>query len=216
MPKAVLTALLLGILCALCSPWCRAAEAPAKPGEGKEAATAPTSRPVDQTSPQGTLKVFMLAVEAAETDKVRGCLHTTNDTEARYATAYAGVSISMGRLRSAAMARFGDKAAAVFRDSATRQKLIDAATVKEEGDRATVTVKGEASPYQLIKADGVWKLSIGAMIAKKSAKDIEAELDYLRKYTAAVNTTSSEIAAGKYETIEAAFDALTKRIESTK
>ena len=213
MPKAVLTALLVGLSIAFAAPWCHAGEAPARAKDDKEA---PASRPADQTSPQGTLKVFMTAVEAAETEKVRNCLHATNDTEARYANAYTGVSISMGRLRSAALAKYGDKAAAVFKDSATRLQAIDAAQVKEEGDQATVTVKGEESPYQFIRADGIWKLSIGAMIARKSGKEIEAELDYLRKYTTAVNTTASEISAGKYETIEKAFDALKKRVESAK
>jgi hypothetical protein len=199
-----LTVILLAIRSA---PHARAADA---------AEDAPPPIPADQTTPRGTLKLFALAVQAAEGDKVRQCLHTASDTESRYAQRYADVTVSLGRFRAAMLAQYGEKAAPTLKTLAPIREghHIDAAAETITGAEAVVEIKGDqAETIAMIKVDGKWKIAISKMIARRSASDAKSDLDTMKALTDAYNETAKEVADGKHKTPPAAVNALRKNVE---
>lgn len=169
--------------------------------------------PADQTSPKGAVKMFTVGVQSADAEKVRAVLHTTSDTEIKYAQGYADVSIALGRLRTAALAKYGEKAARYFKAETERLGAIDEAAVTLDGDKAVVEVKGdESSKIPLVRVDGKWKISITKMLSTKRAKEIEADIASMQSYAAVINETAQEIAAGKHADLEAALEAMRKKI----
>jgi hypothetical protein len=184
------------------------------------AADAPAAtQPIDQTTPKGALKVFTRAIQTADTAKVRACLHTANNAEEDYAKGYAAVSVGVGKLRGALVAKFGEEAGAAFKQGSESEQMkrIDAATEKIDGEQASVTMAApESETIQLVKVNGAWKLSISKMIARKSAQQVKDDIKAMTTYSAALNDTSKEITAGKYADAKAAMEALQKKLKGEK
>ena len=181
-----------------------------------DAASEAPSVPADQATPRGTLKLFALAVQAAEGDKVRQCLHTTNDTEARYAQRYAEVSVALGRFRAAMIQHFGDKAALSLKALAPIREghHIDAAEEKVSGSEAVVEIKGDQpETIALVKVEGKWKIAISKMIAGRSASESKGDLDAMKALTEAYTETAKQVTDGKHKSPPAAVSALRKNVE---
>jgi hypothetical protein len=174
------------------------------------------SVPVDQTTPRGTLKVFALAVQEAQGEKVRQCLHTTKETEARYAQRYAEVSVAMGRFRSAMLEHFGEKAAMTLRALAPIREghHIDAAVEQIKGTEALVEIKGDRpETIALVQVEGKWKIAISKMIAGRSASEARSDLEAMSALADAYIETAKQVRDGRHKSAPAAVNALRKNVE---
>ena len=168
----------------------------------------------DTSTPKAALKSFTESIRAADTPKVRACLHATTPLEEKMADATAEVATSLARLRLTAVEKFGEAGGTTFQSSVPTEedvKRIDAASEKIEGDSATVDVTGNpAGPAQMrmVKVAGAWKISIAHMVKGQSASQLESDLGRMATTTRLVNETTEEIKAGKHANDKAAYEAL--------
>jgi RNA polymerase sigma factor (sigma-70 family) len=89
------------------------------------------------------------------------------------------------------------------------QNNLSSAQVTIDGDRATVSIPSRSNPsrsrsHLMLKKNGSWKLDADAKSEHATGKNIAIFNEVARS----VERTSEEVRAGKYQTIEAAIEAL--------
>ncbi|HEY2587948.1 MAG TPA: hypothetical protein VGI81_19550 [Tepidisphaeraceae bacterium] len=122
----------------------------------------------------------------------------------------------MKKLQDASVARFGDQGKNLTGggngpDFSEWSKKIDEATVKQEGDAATLTQKDSGEPLKLKKINGEWKVDVSPMTSEMASMGT-AMIDSMSK---AASETADEIKAGKYKTPQEAQQALSSKMMSS-
>jgi hypothetical protein len=167
----------------------------------------------EASTPKGSLKAFARATREADRQKLRSFLYPADETEARMADAMADATAALARLRLAAIERFGEASARVLNGGVPSEdeiRLMDAATEKIDGDRATVSMKGgpRSGQMQLVRVEGMWKIAVGQGMAGKTPQQIEGAIATLQKTARIVGEITEEVTAGKYKSAREAADAL--------
>lgn len=169
-------------------------------------ATAPATVPADTTSPQGTLKLLAVAMQEGHEAQMRALMYAADDAERAVADAQIAQSVAFASFRRAAVQAFGAaKANEIIGDSANSSAeqiaKVDAAEVKIDGGRATVTVSPDVV-YALQKTPDGWKVSIGGLLVGSQPEMIRQIIRDMRDQTRVVQETADELAAGKFATTD--------------
>jgi hypothetical protein len=191
-------------------------------------ATAPATRPAiaaDQTTPQGTLILFAKAIQEGDVPVVRGIFHATSPQENTLADFFSERTKVSADFRSAVAGKFGEEAAERLTNSSAEDVAIAAqhisdAEVKVDGDKAVVQMKSEfpgapaPDAIELVRADGKWKVPMGAMTEGLTPDKIDENVKMLKTMQDVIVKMTGEVQQGKYSKIEEVVDALNSRLQS--
>ena len=209
----------LGVMC-LAHPAPAAAPAPA-PTSAKSpatrAVTAPTSAPVDQTTPKGTLKLLARALEAGDRKMLLDVLDSASPDERRIAEATAGLAEATAELRRASLKTFGEIASrplgvdmAAVSEAMAR---VDASTETIDGDKATVTSPSDpGDSLMLVQRDRKWRVPMAQISGAVNAADLDKNLHDSAEQAKLLKVLAGEVSAGKFKTAIEARSELDKRI----
>jgi hypothetical protein len=184
---------------------------------GASSTTAPTSAPVDPSTPKGALKVFSRALDAGDRDIILQMLAADSEQDHKLASATADLAVATAQLRQAATKAFGDaksralgvdpgaQPAAMARIDAAAETIIDAAAVVRTADN-------EGPPMKLVKRDGKWRLPVAELSKDVEAADLDKNLADVAAQVGLTRVLADEVAAGKFATATDARQALDQRI----
>ena len=204
--------------------WCagatlRAANAPApvttKP-DPKRATTAPTSAPIDQTTPKGTLKLLARALEAGDRKMLLEVFDAGSATEKKIAEATASLAEATAELRRASFKAFGEEASRPLGMEAAGEAMarVDSSIEKIDGDKATVTSPLDSTDsLMLVQRDKKWRVPMSQFSGGAvDAADLEKNLHDTAEQAKLLKGLAVEVAAGKFKTAMDARQELDKRI----
>jgi len=220
---SVMTTARIGIVCVMTLTGTALAQTTAPTTQATTQAAGPTSRPFDQSSPQGALKVFTVAAREGNGEAIRGVLYPENEKEQAIAEIISNRVVAAVALQNAA-ARFPGQAlnpAELDKAMANAFNDIDSAEVKVDGDSATLTtisrepgVPGSSIPFK--RKDGKWGMLMTSMVSPLSAdpKEFESRVTRAKIETEVIREVAVEIAAGKYNALDEAGRVLQTRVQT--
>jgi hypothetical protein len=217
---------MIGSLCAIWLATTIALGAPAavraaQPSAAADPVSAPaaSSRPsttaleADFSSPKSAAATLFHAISRGDRGVIARGLYAADDEQRALANAMADLLVNGKRLGDAARERFGkdsDPIAAGMLDPADLSRL-DAATVKQSADTATLEVPDQSRPMSFRKSDGRWQLVV-TDFAAAAPQNIARQTRLVRMMAEAMDESAREISAGKYKTVEPALTAFQKRL----
>jgi hypothetical protein len=176
---------------------------------------APTTAPaIVDDSPKGALKAYNAAMRAGDVAGMVSLQYATNDDERRVARSCAQSDLEVGKMIQSTRDKFGDDAAKKISDAINDEgdADIEAGTETVDGTHGGVTFAGSNDPTPMIRADGGWKVDIGAML-KQFDGTADALSDQVIRRGSAAKVTTQELVAGQYATIDAEVGALNGRLK---
>lgn len=192
------------------------AQGQAKSPTTTKSATTPTSAPVDQTTPRGTLKLLAKALEAGDRKMLLEVFDTSSPTDQKLADATAGLAEATAELRRASVKAFGEQASRPLGIEAAGEAMarVDASLEKIDGDKATVTSPVDPSDsLMLVQRDRKWRVPMGQFSGGAvDAADLEKNLHDTAEQAKLLKGLALEVAAGKFKTAMDARQELDKRI----
>ena len=199
--------------------------APATPPAAPAAASVPTTTSTapattaaahDFSTPKASVRSLAVAMQSGDKAVILAALHANNPTETRLAKVMADLSEAMAALSRSAVAAFGEEGARPITgessEGAEALARLDAATVKEEGDSASIGTGPSDPTVTLVRVDGKWKLPVSAIIAGVDEAAIAQRLVDVEAQVGLFNELASEVKQGKYKTGEEVRQALDQRI----
>jgi hypothetical protein len=158
----------------------------------------------DLSTPKGAAKTFATAMENGDVEAAK---RATTGGDPAIIESMVKLTGNMKKLRDAAISKFGDEGKTAFGaghgESMDLSKSVDDADVKEDGDTATLTPKGEARPLKMKKVSGDWKVDASELTGAMGNMG-SAMFDNMSKAAA---ETADDIKAGKYKTAQEAQQA---------
>jgi len=193
---------------------------PTKPDTKRASgATAPTSAPIDQTTPKGTLKLLARALEAGDRKMLLEVFDAGSPTERKIAEATAGLAEATADLRRASFKAFGEEASRPLGMEAAGEAMarVDSSIEKIDGDKATVTSPIDSSDsLTLVQRDRKWRVPMSQFSGGAvDAADLEKNLHDTAEQAKLLKGLAAEVTAGKYKTAMDARQELDKRIIQT-
>jgi hypothetical protein len=195
---AVSTALLLGVVLLTDGAWPASAAAAVAP---------------DLSSPKAAARSLFNAISAGDRDAIRAALYAGNGAQAELADAMADFIAANKRLGDAAKAKYGKSGDPIGRGMLDPSDLsrLDAATVKESGQTATVQVPDQPRPMTFRKQGEQWKLVV-TDFGGAQPQNIVRQTRLVSMMAQAVDEAGQEVASGKYPTPEAAAMAIQAKL----
>jgi len=191
------------------------APSPAKSPTTKSATT-PTSAPIDQTTPRGTLKLLARALEAGDRKMLLEVFDTSSPTDQKLADATAELAEATAELRRASVKAFGEQASRPLGIEAAGEAMarVDASLEKIDGDKATVTSPLDPSDsLTLVQRGKRWRVPMAQFSGGAvDAADLEKNLHDTAEQAKLLKGLALEVAAGKFKTAMDARQELDKRI----
>lgn len=166
----------------------------AKPG------TPGSSAQADTSSPKKAAQSLARAFTAGDVQGAKA-VTTGTDEQMKGLERMVPAVAEVKKMVDAATAKWGkdNPIAKQFGSMTSREKMIDEADIKENGDTATITYKEQGvTPDTLVKKDGQWKFDLSSM------KEMPNE-DMTKKMADAARQTADDIAKGKYDSAEKAM-----------
>jgi len=185
-----------------------------------EPTTAPASTQpaADMTTPKGTLRMFFAATDAGDEAGIRSLLLATTPTEEKLADTMAQMSASGFQLQNAIKTAFGaDQAKAVLGDplaaARIRDQFIARINPQVNGDSAVVQLGGaNAAAIEFRKKGDDWKIRVGKVLENSKPEDVENGLVAAGVQIKAMRDLTTEVAAGKFKSIEDVKQTLDARV----
>lgn len=153
--------------------------------------------PDDQSTPKAALEKFIAAVEAGNGDKMLEVVEASEEQKPmiRAMGSFFGASIDFEK---AAKAKFGDEWKGGDNDMpgqefADFKSKLDTVEVKEEGDKATLTMPGEKEPMHMVKKDGKWYIKDISEDMPKDPKEVEKAVKMMEAMTKAMKDVRPKI-----------------------
>jgi hypothetical protein len=174
--------------------------------------TAPTTAPAPPPpAPRQVATAFAAAIERGDAPAAKA-LVVGDEPHARWVDSTIGLASALKKLDTAAVGKFGEPGRGVSRGALGMINAFAAmkdAQEKVEGDRAAVmTADPGAAPLHMRRIDGgKWIIDL-----RLSNPEIARQRKLLDTLTRAADRTATELAAGKYPTLEAARTALDLRV----
>ena len=173
-------------------------------------ATAPTTQETDSTTPRGTLTLLNRATANGDTASVRKLMNASTTQESRIADALVMRTDAFTKFRQAAVKSFGAEAASKLtgteEETAAAEKAIQSADVKIDNDKAIVQMENQ--PVNLVKVEGMWKLSLAGLAAGMAPADVDKMLEQMKTLASVMVQTSDEVSQGKYKSPDEVNDAV--------
>lgn len=167
----------------------------------------------DLSSPKSAAKTLFNAINTGDRDAVAAALNSENEDQGQLAFAMADLIVAGKRLGDAAHEKFGSAGDPIGRgmlDPADPSK-IDAATLNENGDSATLVLPNQTRPMSFRKRDGKWRLVI-TDFGGAAPDNIQKQIRLIRLMSEAIQTSATEVASGKYQTADAALTSIQQRL----
>jgi hypothetical protein len=167
----------------------------------------------DLSSPKAAAKSLFNAISTSDRDAVAASLHADNHEQTQLASAMADLIVAGKRLGDASREKFGREGDPIGRGmlDPTDLSRIDTATVKENGDQATLTLETQPRPMSFRRRDGKWRLVV-TDFAGAEKENIDKQVRLIRLMTDAIDKSAKEVSAGQYKTAEAALTAIQQRL----
>ena len=161
---------------------------------------------VDLSTPKAAAKTFAHAVDKGDADTA---VAASTGADPKTMTSFVSFVSSMKKLQDATKSKFGQDSMGgqQMPSFADMEKKVDEADVKENGDTATLSAKGDLNGITLKKVNGDWKVDFSDM--SKGATQMPGGMDAMSK---AASDTADEINAGKYKTAMEAQMALGQKV----
>jgi hypothetical protein len=180
-------------------------------------ALAPTTAPVNQSTPKGALKLFSKALDSGDRNAILASLAADSEQDHKVAAATADLAEAVAQLRAATVKAFGpEKSRALGVDPTSQSdaaQRIDTAIETIEGDKATVrAADNEGPPTQLVRRDGRWLMPVAELSKDVESADVDKNLADIAQQIKAMREIAAEVAAGKFKTAVDARQALDERI----
>jgi hypothetical protein len=169
----------------------------------------------DRTTPRGTLKVLITAMQQAQADTLRSILLAANPAEQQMVEAMVQTSVSVKKLHDAAIATYGAEQAKVITGTVESTDSLDAATATLENDERSAVVTFpdvDQRPVRLVKQGEQWAVPIAELAKDVAPATIEERLGEIRAFNQAIDAVAEEIAQKKHRTAEEAKQALYNRM----
>ena len=185
----------------------------ASPEPSPAPAPAPSSQGAAAT-PRQAILTFAHALESNDLATARS-LYLGNAAEFDITLQSVKAGQAAKRFHDASLAKFGPawQAPPVFPDA---DPLYDQATVTDEdGDKALMIIAngfGQTVYVPLLRVRGVWKFNIPKMANRQSAAQYAYWAKGIAAIAAACNEEADNVAAGKYDSAQAAYSELMSRI----
>lgn len=178
-------------------------------------ASMPATEPVvaDSTTPKGTLLLLSRATAAGDVTTVLSLLSVSNAEDQKLADALMRRNIINVKFRAALAKAFSeDVATQMAGDASEDETRIASATADIQGSEATIRMSEAEPPINLVKADGVWKLSLKGLTGNLTPQQVEGQLSKMKMVVDAIDATTSEIGTGKFKKPEEVELALRDRL----
>jgi hypothetical protein len=182
----------------------------------------PAAGPIDPSTPKGALRAFAKASRMADAETLARVskIDSGDELESMLITAANNYQKAVGELGSAVRAKFGDNAARQFiRDRGSPLQAFFK-VIEADLDDYDVVVQGDTAklvdPHdpkvetniKLVREGGVWKVASTGLTAEWGKDLVEQRVQMIRDRTLIVAGLAEEVAAGKYDSVEAVKTAL--------
>jgi RNA polymerase sigma factor (sigma-70 family) len=200
-----------------------AATQPVRPAPPATQAAEPIAEDFDPSTPKGALRAFARATRGADFEALAHVSKTDagDDLEAQLIAASNNYNKGMGELFSAVRDKFGE---GELRKFARQRGAIPLEPflrlVEAELDEHDVVVQGDTAKLvdrrdpqtetnvKLVREDGVWKVASTGLVAQFGNERIMQRLEMLRARADILLEVAGDVAADKYENIEAVGEGL--------
>ncbi|HTL30274.1 MAG TPA: hypothetical protein VL282_13670 [Tepidisphaeraceae bacterium] len=181
--------------------------------QGQPAASQPVT--LDLSSPKSAAKSLVQAVEAGDGDALKKIMLSEGPDQEHLASAFSDVIVAGKKLSDAARVKFGAAGEAMGQGMITNEDIakIDTAQVDEKGDKATLTIAGQAKPMNFQKKDDQWKLQV-MDFAGAQPDSITKQRSLLGAVAHALNEAAEEISSGRYANVKDAEAAVTAKLNN--
>jgi hypothetical protein len=177
--------------------------------------TQPAKHPVDTSTPMAFLTSYdQLAGDEPEAYRAMYLIDESDDTQ-RLAQVQAKFDAEAGMLQKMVAELWGDDAVdqTLHALGLKTMRDVQAATIKEEGDRASVTFADGTSGPELIKTPQGWRLNLLAL-EHSLGVPVDDYLKQIRQLTKVVPDVADGIASGKLKNTTAVVSDIVKRINA--
>jgi hypothetical protein len=196
------------------------ARAAAVTSASKPAATttsAPTSAPVDPSTPKGALKTLTRALDAGDRKTLLELFAADTPAEQKVAEATASLAEATAELRRASIKAFGETASRPLGvdGNAVPEAFarVDASAEKIEGDVATVTSpEQQGDSLTLVRKDAKWRVPMSQIAGPAKGDELEQNLRDSAEQAKALRAIAADVAGGKFKTAIEARQELDRRI----
>jgi RNA polymerase sigma factor (sigma-70 family) len=186
-------------------------------------AQTPATQPIDLSTPKGALRAFVNATRAADFETLARASKTDagDDMESMLIAAANIYQKSMGDLFSAVREKFGETELRKFsrqRGAVPLEPFLR--LVEVELDQHDVVIEGDTAKLidrqagnadtniKLVREGGVWKVVSTGLAAQFGNEQATQRIQMLKERAEIVSTVAAEVAADKYENIEAVGNGL--------
>jgi hypothetical protein len=179
------------------------------------AATQPTARPADTSTPMAFLKTYdQLAGEGPEAYRAMYAIDDSDDSQ-RLAQVQSKFDAEAGMLQKMVAQLWGNDAVDQTMHALGLKTMSDiqGASIKEEGDRAIITFSDATAGPELIKTPKGWRLNLLAL-RHSLGVPVDDYLKQIRQLTRVVPGIADDIAGGKLKTPTATVSEIVKRINA--
>jgi hypothetical protein len=176
-------------------------------------ATQPVPHPADTSTPMAFLKAYdQLAGEGAEAYRAMYSLDDSDDIQ-RLAQVQAKFDAEAGMLQKMVAQLWGNDGVDQTLHALGLKTMSDiqTATIKDEGDRASVTFADGTPGPELIKTPNGWRLNLPAL-QRSLGVPVDDYLKQVRQLTKVVPDVADGIAGGKLKSPAAVVSDIVKRI----
>lgn len=182
------------------------------PCSESSAAGAGVAAKTDQSTPTSTLKALAQAQHKGDVKALRALVYAATPEEAQVSEAAFTFMEAQAQLREAAVQRFNVEAHMLVNTAAPETSVLDQATSKIEGEKATVTLPGQGvKPVVLIRKNGKWAVSVASLMGQIPKNELEHRLAMLAASTRITQEVRRDLSST--QTIDDAVKAMKSRTE---
>lgn len=190
----------------------------AAPAETPVASGGETGAPAgDDSGPLATVKRMVAAIEAGDAATLESCFFTANESDKQTVRGMFGMMTSVNKLDHAMKAKFGTSLTEAGQSMGMGgmsggmggfdPKAIANATVKVEGDTATVSIPGDPDPTKMVRKDGKWLIDLSDQMA-----EMKQAAQMMGGFGSIFEEVAKDVESGKLADIQAAMMAIQQKI----
>jgi hypothetical protein len=182
---------------------------------------APASRPVaaiDQTTPEGALKLFFRSEAHSDGRALRDLMLASNPAEQQIVDAIADKTDADRQLTAALRVKFPDPSRLDPQDEAELRlppvyEKIDQSDEQINGDTATLKAAGPGGqPFTLKRVDGKWRIPLAVLFQSVAPNLLRDQAHQIEIQVAVMRAATADVTAGKYASASEAIADVKQKI----